>query len=56
LALSHKYTDELANNPAVSELLTKTASHKQNVTLLYAAKDPAINHAVVLQKFLEKTE
>jgi uncharacterized protein YeaO (DUF488 family) len=50
----HRYTEELSNNPATAELLKRLADSNQNVTLLYGAKDPAINHAVVLQQFLEK--
>lgn len=49
---THKYIEELSNSPAVAaieELVAK--SHR--VTLLYSAKDTAVNHAVVLQKFLE---
>lgn len=49
---SARYQDELARNPAVAELreiLTSNAS----VTLLYAAKDPFVNHAVVLLDFLQ---
>ena len=51
--LSHKYIDELSNNTAVVTL-EKLAARYPDLTLLYAAKDSAINHAVVLQKFLEK--
>lgn len=49
---SKKYIAELSHNTAVAEmkrLLTKN----QTVTLLYAAKSPTINHAIVLQKFLK---
>jgi len=48
-----KYTDELTRNSAVDQLkeLLKTNS---TVTLLYAAKDPQVNHAVVLRDFLDK--
>lgn len=47
-----RYEDELADNQTVSKFLTEIKSQK-TVTLLYAAKDPAINHAVVLQAFLQ---
>jgi len=50
---SQKYNDELAKNPAVSEIRELMAKNKR-LTLLYGAKDPAVNHAVVLQAFLEK--
>ena len=48
-----KYTKELAHNDAVDELRNIIATNK-TVTLLYAAKDPRINHAVLLKKFLSK--
>ena len=31
----------------------KNMLKKSNVTLIYAAKDPKINHAIVLMKYLE---
>jgi uncharacterized protein YeaO (DUF488 family) len=45
-----RYDDELARNPAVDALRERGGD--QVVTLLYGAKDPAINHAVVLRDFL----
>ncbi len=48
---SEKYRDELSHNPTVDELKKLVA--KGDVTLLYGARDPNVNHAVVLQKFLE---
>lgn len=48
-----KYLDELAENPAVTTLQTKQ-TEGGNVTLLYAAKDPKINHAAVLKEYLEQ--
>lgn len=47
-----QYEDELASNPAVDQLLELAARHR-TVTLLYAAKDPEVNHARVLLEFLE---
>ncbi|WP_104140565.1 DUF488 domain-containing protein [Arthrobacter sp. ZGTC131] len=47
-----QYEDELEGNPAVEQLLDLAARHK-TVTLLYAAKDPEVNHARVLLEFLE---
>jgi len=48
-----RYVDELSQNTdAVKTLEDLQAKHK-TLTLLYAAKDPVVNHAVVLQKFLE---
>ena len=48
----HRYRDELKSNPAVPDLLHQIG--KKKVTLLYGAKDPQINHAVVLAEFLHK--
>jgi uncharacterized protein YeaO (DUF488 family) len=46
-----KYREELTNNPAFDELRQLLQDH-QNVTLLYAARDENVNHAVVLRDFL----
>ena len=46
-----RYEDELAGNPAVDRLLELAAKHRK-VTLLYAARDPEVNHARVLLEFL----
>jgi len=43
-----RYRAELAGNPALDELLRIVREHPVT-TLLYAAHDPAVNHAVVLQ-------
>jgi uncharacterized protein YeaO (DUF488 family) len=43
---SKRYKEELAANPLVTDLC-KLGRHKK-VTLLYGARDPDINHAVVL--------
>ena len=49
---STRYTDELSNNPAVEKI--KNFSDKNHtLTILYGAKDPEVNHAVVLKTFLE---
>jgi uncharacterized protein YeaO (DUF488 family) len=45
-----RYERELANNPALGEL--RKLGRGKPVTLLYAAHDPKINHAVVLQSVL----
>ena len=48
-----RYRAELENHRAAwSPLLRAVAT--SNVTLLYAAKDPQINHAIVLREFLEE--
>jgi uncharacterized protein YeaO (DUF488 family) len=44
-----RYRTELASNPAVATLRGIDAAH---VTLIYAAKDEAHNHALVLLDFL----
>lgn len=46
---SKRYRAELKNNPAVEEL----RALKGKVTLIYGARDPIINHAVVLAKVLK---
>ena len=46
------YRRELDANPAVEELRAAERAHPA-VTLLYAAKDPAVNHAIVLRDYLQ---
>ena len=46
-----QYEAELESNAAVQTLLELARSHPR-VTLLYAARDPEVNHAVVLREFL----
>lgn len=52
-----RYLAELAGNPAFDELKNKVADllPKQNVILLYGAKDEQHNQAVILQELLEKS-
>jgi len=50
---THRYQAELDHNPAVAQLRDLIRAHS-TVTLLYAAKDPAINHAVVLRDYLAR--
>jgi len=50
---SERYRDELVHNPATSKLIKLSKKHKA-LTLLYAAKDPIINHACVLWKFMQE--
>jgi uncharacterized protein YeaO (DUF488 family) len=45
-----KYRAELSNNPDVREL--RRMGKEKRVTLLYAARDPEINHARVLWRIL----
>src|SRR5579864_4108924 len=47
-----RYTAELKSNPAVKEL--RKLGTRRVVTLLYGARDPEINHAVVLLSALRK--
>jgi uncharacterized protein YeaO (DUF488 family) len=49
-----RYLRELKKNPAVPEILQTIGS--RNGTLLYAARDPAINHAVILASYLKKEQ
>lgn len=48
---AERYRHELSESPAVTEALENWEDEK-TVTLLYAAKDPEINHAVILRDFL----
>lgn len=50
---SVRYKHELAHNPALDELKKLSHEHKK-ITLLYGAKDPTINHAVVLKDYLSR--
>ena len=45
-----RYTAELRKNPAFPEL--RRLGHGQQVTLLYGARDPEVNHAAVLLSVL----
>ena len=47
-----RYREELAANPAVGEL--RRLGKRKRVTLLYGARDPKINHAVVLLAALKR--
>lgn len=48
---SARYTAELECSDAAQQLLQR-ANGKRTLTLVYAAKDPKINHAVVLAEYL----
>lgn len=48
-----RYRAELDTDPAVDELLDLARSHPA-VTLLFAARDPEVNHAAVLRDYLEE--
>ncbi len=49
-----KYTEELTKSAAMEDFINKIKG-KQVVTLLYASKNAMENHALILQKYLEKT-
>lgn len=46
-----KYQNELEASAAAQELLSRAKGHT-TLTLVYAAKDPAVNQAVVLRDYL----
>lgn len=48
-----RYTDELRSSEAVREFV-RTIADKDAVTLLYASKNAAENHALILQEYLQK--
>jgi len=47
-----KYTEELENSSAIKDFIDEIKGEKV-VTLLYASKNAAENHALILQEFLE---
>jgi uncharacterized protein YeaO (DUF488 family) len=47
---AERYRAELETNPALDRLL-EAARENESVTLLYGARDPEVNHAVVLRDF-----
>ena len=50
---TRRYREELKTNPVVAEILEAIGDRK--ATLLYAARDTTVNHAVVLAEFLKKS-
>ncbi|MDD6211125.1 MAG: DUF488 family protein [Bacteroidales bacterium] len=48
-----RYTDELAHSEYIRQFTETTESH-DTLTLLFAAKDPVHNHAIILKAFLDK--
>lgn len=52
---SVRYQHELEQSSAAKDLLKRVGSSKK-LTLVYAAKDPSTNHAVVLKEYLEKLQ
>lgn len=52
---SKRYEQELEQSDEVQDYIDKLKADKpQNLTLLFAAKDTEHNHALVLQKYLQK--
>lgn len=52
---SERYEQELEQSDEVQDYIDKLKADKpQNLTLLFAAKDTEYNHALVLQKYLQK--
>lgn len=50
---AHRYTEELDANREAVDMLTALFAKYSTVTLLYAAKDPKVNHALVLKEYLQ---
>ncbi len=51
----NRYRAELDANPQAAELIAfLKESGVETLTLLYAAKDPSINHAVVLREWIQE--
>lgn len=48
----NKYKHQLGANNAVDELKDLAKKHSK-ITLVYAAKDPTVNHAAILKDYLE---
>lgn len=48
---SARYQNQLTTSVEPQALLKRAGD---NLTLLYAAKDPQVNHAVVLQRYLQR--
>lgn len=51
---SHRYVEELDSNHEAVGVIIDLFSKYQTITLLYAAKNPKVNHALVLQEYLQK--
>lgn len=48
---SKKYWEELQNNAEIKNIISFLKTN--HVTLIYAAKSPLINHAIVLKNFID---
>lgn len=49
---SERYTEELRSCDVPKQLLERVKGSR--LTLIYAAKDPQVNHAVILRQYLQK--
>ncbi len=52
---SKNYVDELKYQPTTIKQIKDMLKNK-NVSLVYAAKDPEINHAIVLENFIKNSK
>ena len=50
---ARRYRTELDENPALEDLLSIVREHDRT-TLVYAAKDPAVNHALILSDYIRQ--
>ena len=50
---ARRYRTELDDNPALGDLLSIAREHDRT-TLVYAAKDPAVNHALILRDYIRQ--
>lgn len=50
---ARRYRTELDDNPALEDLLSIVREHDRT-TLVYAAKDPAVNHALTLRDYIRQ--
>ena len=50
---ARRYRTELDDNPALEDLLSIVREHDRT-TLVYAAKDPAVNHALILRDYVRQ--
>lgn len=51
---SRRYMAELEENKELQDQLHRLKEQHKTITLLYAAHDPKINHAIVLQGFIDQ--
>lgn len=52
---TQRYILELSKNPALEDIKKLVAKELQ-ITFLYGARDPAVNHAAVLRDFLQRKD